>query len=532
MDGHYFDCSGYGQRDRFIKTVEKVMSICLTYTCGGTTHAEVKTQVVKLLVAPTRPRGVTTSIPSADENDPPVISVHPPDPLDVIDYTTDKKQYDYEIRNQMENHQKVFGLVWEHSTDALQAKAKSHSDYAVTEAALNGIELLRIIKLICYDIEDEKYVPQKVHECKAEFYAMKQGKSPLPEYFTRFKNQVTVIVQCGASLGEDPLIVQLVCKNLTTDTHTVAYPIVTTDALELAKIKKMTMEYTLAVALIMGANQDIYGGMMRSWTNAHLVKRDEWPKSLDEAYARLCKWEGDPRLSPEENSSLSFVSDGGTPRERKPMPWHVHKTCHRCKEKGHVEEFCDKTKTQIATIKAAAAATDAATHVQTTGEHVDADQQLLDALMEDTDYECDLFVLDHHETKSDILQVKDGINGGRINKNWVLLDNQSTADVISYKKLLTNVREVPGSLTIHTQTGKGQTNLMGTLPGYGDVWYHPTGIANILSLAKVAKTRLVTYNSQDGNAFHVTRNNGSTRIFKQSKHGLFFYDMSQKQDND
>jgi hypothetical protein len=39
------------------------------------------------------------------------------------------------------------------------------------------IELfLRVIKLICFNIEDEKYVPQKVHERKTAFYNLKQGK--------------------------------------------------------------------------------------------------------------------------------------------------------------------------------------------------------------------------------------------------------------------------------------------------------------------------------------------------------------------
>jgi hypothetical protein len=32
------------------------------------------------------------------------------------------------------------------------------------EEELNVIKLLRVIKLICFNIEDEKYAPQKVHE--------------------------------------------------------------------------------------------------------------------------------------------------------------------------------------------------------------------------------------------------------------------------------------------------------------------------------------------------------------------------------
>ena len=58
---------------------------------------------------------------------------------------------------------------------------------------------------------------------------------------------------------------------------------------------------------------------------------------------------------------------------------------------------------------------------------------------------------------------------GRINKNWVLLDSQSTVDLFSNKELLTDLRKVDEFLIIHCNAGKVKTNLMGDLPGYGPV---------------------------------------------------------------
>jgi hypothetical protein len=58
----------------------------------------------------------------------------------------------------------------------MHAKIKAHCDYQVIEEELNGIELLRVIKLICFNIEDENYVPQKVYETKAVLYSLKQGR--------------------------------------------------------------------------------------------------------------------------------------------------------------------------------------------------------------------------------------------------------------------------------------------------------------------------------------------------------------------
>ena len=166
-------------------------------------------------------------------------------------------------------------------------------------------------------------------------------------------------------------------------------------------------------------------------------------------------------------------------------------------------------------------------------EDEEAEQQLLNGTQEnnessdDEDYYADLFVCDSDKNHTSItFHTNDGINGGRIPKEWILLDSQSTTDAFSNPDLLKNIHEVRGSLTIHTQAGKAITKLKGTVPGYGKVWYCPNGIANILSLANVAKTRSVRFNSTDGNQFEVTRRDGTSRIFRQSQHGLYYYDSA------
>jgi hypothetical protein len=40
-------------------------------------------------------------------------------------------------------------------------------------------------------------------------------------------------------------------------------------------------------------------------------------------------------------------------------------------------------------------------------------------------------------------------------------------------------------MTINCNAGGAATDQVGELAGYGQVWYHPKGIANILSLARV-----------------------------------------------
>jgi hypothetical protein len=155
--------------------------------------------------------------------------------------------------------------------------------------------------------------------------------------------------------------------------------------------------------------------------------------------------------------------------------------------------------------------------------HEEAATQLLDGTKmagENEDYYADLFLCEDQEHRSVSFQLKDGINGGRIPKDSILLDSQSTTDALSNPHFLKDIHEVRGSLTIHTQAGKAVAKFRGTVPGYGEVWFCPDGIANILFFACVAKTRLVTFDSTNGNQFAVTK-----RIFQQSEHGLYYYDM-------
>jgi hypothetical protein len=106
------------------------------------------------------------------------ITTSPPDilVLDIRDNQSAKKIIDCEVQHQTENQQKVFSLLWQQCTESMHAKIKTHPDYMAIKQALNRIDLLWVIKLICFNIEDAKYVPEKVDETKAAFYALKAGR--------------------------------------------------------------------------------------------------------------------------------------------------------------------------------------------------------------------------------------------------------------------------------------------------------------------------------------------------------------------
>ena len=139
LGGHHFDCTGYGQSDRFVKTVRKIADyIAQEYKCGSVTRKEVMTQGVMIIPQPTRPVGRTVT----DENG--AVTRTPPDAMDISDYQGAKKIYNYEILHQKENQQKLFSLVWQQCTESMHAKIKAHREYIKIEADVDGINLLRV----------------------------------------------------------------------------------------------------------------------------------------------------------------------------------------------------------------------------------------------------------------------------------------------------------------------------------------------------------------------------------------------------
>jgi hypothetical protein len=104
------------------------------------------------------------------------------------------------------------------------------------------------------------------------------------------------------------------------------------------------------------------------------------------------------------------------------------------------------------------------------------------------------------------------------------LDNQSTVDVFANGNMLEDIHQVEDEMVIFSNGGSNVTSEMGTLPGYGLVWYDPVGIANIVSLSRVREKYHISFNS-DNNIFVVTKPDGTVFEFKQSESGLYYYDL-------
>ena len=94
--------------------------------------------------------------------------------------------------------------------------------------------------------------------------------------------------------------------------------------------------------------------------------------------------------------------------------------------------------------------------------------------------------------------------------------------------MLGNIREAKQQLVLHCNAGTFLETMKGDLNGYGTIWYHPTGIANMLSLNNVRKKYQVTFDSAntEEQGFVVHKEDGSKRVFRPSSKGLYYSDVS------
>ncbi len=98
--------------------------------------------------------------------------------------------------------------------------------------------------------------------------------------------------------------------------------------------------------------------------------------------------------------------------------------------------------------------------------------------------------------------------GGVVNKNWVLLNSQSTADQVANPGLLTNIRKAKNPVTINCNAGSTYSALEGEF-GNVTVKHDPHSIANVLTLYKAKQHHQVTYDSKDQEGvFHMHTGEG------------------------
>jgi hypothetical protein len=92
--------------------------------------------------------------------------------------------------------------------------------------------------------------------------------------------------------------------------------------------------------------------------------------------------------------------------------------------------------------------------------------------------------------------------------------------------MIRDIRPARTTLRVRTNGGSQDSHLQGVFQNLGRVWYNPSSIANILSLAQVRRVCRVTLDTGDAPALHVHRLDGSLMTFSEHPSGLYVFDTA------
>jgi len=405
-----------------------------------------------------------------------------------------------------ENIGKLYSVIMGQCTELIKEKIKQTSGYIVISEAQDGLAALQLIRKISLNFEDFKYLPLATVQVKKQYFGFKQEPgTTILQYHTSFLNMRNAFKNCEACSGIDTGVVNWMIIKV----HGIGETVDTITYDELLTIQACAEEQEAALIFLYGADKGKYAALWEELENACLGGQNNFPSTVDAAYTRLVNWTNIARSQPRSfgpaADGANFANRGIRNDAKAPPRDKSHITCFNCGEMGHYANECKKEVPKVKDVSGE--------------QHVTKGTDFDDSDDEDINF---IFVSNGLVAEGVQLVSEQRKKYASIPTTWVLLDSQSTMDVFCNPRLVQNIHKATHRMNIHCTAGMTSTDLIADLPGYGTVWFHPKGIANILSLSRVKERHKVTYDSTDGNAFLVHRPDGTTRRFEESDHGLYF----------
>jgi hypothetical protein len=434
--------------------------------------------------------------------------------------TTDKriweKRVDEYVKRDVrltENCEKLYSLIIGQCTEYMTSKLDSLLDYDLFNDAVDAMALIKSIKGLTYQFESQRYHSQALHKAIRRFYRFYQTKDMSNTMFLEnFQTLVSVVEYYGGTIGTDPkgAKAELIKEGIDVDN--------VSDASKRKAMETAKNRY-LAMTMLTAADVTRYSRLLEDLDNDYTKGNDNYPRTVTKAYNLIINYrQARPEARIYHNAEgVPFANIGEEGDERAPKD-RSHIICFNFQTKGHYANKCPHPKREDG---AGAGAT--ANEVGHVKEITEANQFLI-ASEEIQNEEFEEIRKPDYDEWDNFAFLQPS---GQVNKDWILLDNCSTADIFCNKKLLTNIKTSKKTLKIHCNDGTKLITKEGTLRNYGTVWYSKDAIANIMSLSNVKENYPVKYDSEGGNKFTVVKPDNDV-VFEQSSAGLYYHDIGSR----
>ena len=370
----------------------------------------------------------------------------------------------------------VHTIIWGQASPTMQTKIKSIKNYETKADNYDCLWLLQQIKAITMSFESKKNPMMSELEAKEQFYACKQDHNESPEdYMHKLKAWADVVKHCGGEIAGK-------WENVPEEFGTQE------------DREDAALEYTLAMAYIKGIDRTRYGVLAAELKNEYAKGKNDYPTDIATAFALVNLYETPKNEQLQQHNGshkgnqqheatkaeegYTFVQNTTKPPIAGTDGRLFEKTlCYNCQSYGHYAGNCNEPNAKGTTLV-------------------------------------------YHGV---VMAQTDEKICSPINKEWILLDTQSTVSVFNNEQYLTNIRESKGILRAITNGGFQDSHQVGEFPNLGTVWYNHKSIANILSMKEVRRVCRVTMDTSIEPTMCVHRLDGSIMKFEEQESGLYVF---------
>jgi Zinc knuckle len=417
--GHIYDCR-YDQADLYAKTTKAIAEYVGKQLKGGYEVGKAMEKLVDIM--PTLPDELPADASAVEKL---VFD------KEITEYVKEKALYKAAKKQ-------AYAIVWSQCSEIMKSKVEALPDYSAIEKSGDVILLLKGVKNIAHNFQNEKYKAHALHEAKRRFYTTYQSTGmSVQVYYERFKNHVEVIEHCGGTMLEPGLILEEL-QTIITETGST-----TTSNGQVSDARKLARDRYLAVSFLLSSDRNRFGKLVEDLENNFIQGMDKYPRTLENAYSLLLYWKHDPRnnmrASGADSEGVAFAQ---VSQDKKGKSLE-HVKCYSCNKMGHYANECpeikkrnnqsDKRKEESVHIQV-----DDNNNNEVTVLEEYTNIQIEEDLLTSFDF-CimgDPVIQEVHETTTGIVHSQ----GSTIPKSWIILDNRSTVDIFSNRNLLKNVR--------------------------------------------------------------------------------------------
>jgi hypothetical protein len=411
-----------------------------------------------------------------------------------------------------------------------------------------------LIERVVLKQTEDQYPFAAVHEQSLAVLNTKQGGLSNTQWYERFNTRHDVARSVGVDFGHKVLWEYCAQAKFSRGYDSLG-------SAEQISIKQAAEDRYLAYLLLV--NSGVQHDLLRKELQNDFTKgSDKYPENCSQALLFLDRYS---KSAPTDSGShgTAFAQKGGRPKkgeekkrssggkqEKKKdydKEYFKDKPCFKCGKKGHPQSHCpqkdedDDSSVSSKSSKGSKSSTGSRTKsIENQFKNLKKSFAQLKAAQEDgsdSDSSEEMSHFQYGSSSSSVASIREegmdmtfeqskkGMLGFNL-REVILLDNQSTVDIFCNKKLVSNVRRAPESLTLKSNGGELIVSHIADVSDYDEpVWFSKRAIANIFALKNMKKQYKVTYDSEEESFLVHRESSGLPNLaFKEHGNGLHFFD--------